>query len=57
MVRRKRFTPHEDEALIFGHASRHNRKEMAQVLHCTTRQISKRLNKLKDKGLIVDKEV
>ena len=52
MVRRKRFTPHEDEALIFGYTHRHNRKEMAQVLHCTTRQITRRLEKLKENGVI-----
>ena len=52
MVRRKRFTPHEDTALIFGYTRCHNRKEMAQTLHCTTRQITRRLEKLKENGVI-----
>lgn len=52
MVRRKAFTSHEDEALIFGYTRNHDRKEMAQVLHCTRRQITRRLEKLKENGAI-----
>jgi len=52
MARRKAFTPHEDEALIFGYTRGHARKEISEILKVTRRQITRRLEKLKENGVI-----
>ena len=44
--------PFEDEALLFGVKRGHNRKEIAHVLGKTTRQISRRLYLLGERGLV-----
>lgn len=46
------FTKHEDEALIFGYERNHCRKEMAETLNKTRRQLTRRLEKLKEAGVI-----
>lgn len=51
-MKAKPFTKHEDEALIFGYERNHCRKEMADTLNKTRRQLTRRLEKLKEAGVI-----
>lgn len=46
------FTKHENYALIFGYERNHCRKEMAETLNKTRRQLTRRLEKLKEAGVI-----
>jgi predicted transcriptional regulator len=51
--KREKWTIHEDEALIFGVERGHSRKEMAQTIGRNRRQLTKRLNYLKETGVLL----
>lgn len=51
-MRRENWTKYEDEALIFGVERGHCRRQMSQIIGRTKRQISKRLNYLKEIGVL-----
>lgn len=52
MTKRNNWTADEDNALLFGVNRGHNRKEIAQVLGVTLRQLSKRLYVLRERGQV-----
>ncbi len=49
-MKRRNWTSDEDNALLFGVNRGHNRKEIAHVLGVTTRQLSRRLYLLRERG-------
>lgn len=51
-MRRHNWTNAEDNALLFGINRGHDRKEIAQVLGITLRQLTKRLYILRERGQV-----